>query len=45
VNQIEDLQGLIRQAEPDQKVTLTVLRDGKQLEVPVTLAERPSNTQ
>jgi serine protease Do len=41
VSRMEDLQGLIRQAEPGQEVTLTVLRDGKQVEVPVTLGERP----
>jgi len=45
VNQMEDLQGLIQQAEPGQKVTLTVLRDGKQVEVPVTLGERPATSQ
>jgi serine protease Do len=44
VNQMEDLQSLIRQAQPGQEVTLTLLRDGKQLEVPVTLAERPGTT-
>jgi len=44
VSRMEDLQGLIRQAEAGQEVTLTVLRDGQQLHVPVTLAERPGST-
>jgi serine protease Do len=44
VNQIEDLQALIRQAEPGQEMTLTLLRDGQQVEVTVTLAESPSPT-
>ena len=44
VSRMEDLQGLIRQAEAGQEVTLTVLRDGQQLQVPVTLAERPGST-
>jgi serine protease Do len=45
VNQMEDLQGLIQQAEPGQDVTLTVLRDGRQVEVPVALGERPGTSQ
>jgi len=45
VSRMEDLQGLIRQAEPGQKVTLTILRDGQQLQVPVTLGERPETNQ
>jgi len=44
VSRMEDLQGLIRQAEAGQEVTLTVLRNGQQLQVPVTLAERPGST-
>jgi serine protease Do len=44
VDQMENLQTLIRQAEPGQEVTLTVLRDGKELEVPVTLTESPGAT-
>jgi serine protease Do len=44
VSRMEDLQGLIRQAEPGQEVTLTVLRDGQKLQVPVTLGERPGST-
>jgi S1-C subfamily serine protease len=45
VSRIEDLQGLIRQAEPGQEVSLTVLRDSQQLQVPVTLGERPETNQ
>ncbi len=41
VEQMENLQTLIRQAEPGQEVTLTLLRDGEEFEVPVTLTERP----
>jgi len=41
VEQMQDLQALVRQAEPDQKVTLTLLRDGKQMEVQVTLSQQP----
>jgi S1-C subfamily serine protease len=32
---------LIRETEVGQKITLTILRDGKELKVPVTLGERP----
>jgi serine protease Do len=42
VAQFEDLAGLVRQTEPGQVVTLTLLRDGEQIEVGVTLAERPA---
>ena len=44
VEKIEDLQALVRQAEPGQEVTLTLLRGGKQIELPVTLAEQPEPT-
>jgi serine protease Do len=44
VKQMEDLQTLIRQAQPDQKMTLTVLRDGKQLDLSVTLTRQPAST-
>jgi serine protease Do len=36
--------GVVQQAQPGQEVTLTPLRDGKQVEVPVTLGERPAPT-
>lgn len=32
---------LVRETEVGQKVTLTVIRDGEELEIPVTLGERP----
>jgi S1-C subfamily serine protease len=41
VNQVEDLQSLVSQARSGQTVTLAILRDGKQIEVPATLAEAP----
>ena len=44
LSEIEDLQALVRQAEPGQEVTLTLLRDGEQIEVPLTLGERPGTT-
>ena len=43
VSSMEDLQTFLQQAEPGQKVTLTILRDGKQIEVPMTLSERPGS--
>jgi S1-C subfamily serine protease len=36
----EDMSAFLQQAEPGQEVTLTLLRDGNRLEVPVTLAAR-----
>ena len=36
----QDLSAFLQQAEPDQEVTLTLLRDGSQVEVSVTLAAR-----
>jgi S1-C subfamily serine protease len=36
----EDLSGFMQQAEPGQEVALTLLRDGNQVEVSVTLAAR-----
>ncbi len=44
VNRVGDLQALVQQAQPGQDVSLTLLRDGKQVEVPVTLGERPAPT-
>jgi S1-C subfamily serine protease len=41
---MEDLLGFMRRAEPGQKVRLTLLRDGTQIEVDVTLGERPTST-
>jgi S1-C subfamily serine protease len=42
VRQMETLQTFIQQAKPGQEITLTLLRDGKQLEMPLTLSERAS---
>jgi serine protease Do len=36
----EDLVALLQQAQPEQKVTLTLLREGEEIEVAVTLAAR-----
>jgi serine protease Do len=44
VKKIEDLQMLVRQTEPGQEVTLTLLRDGKQIKLPVTLGKRSDST-
>jgi S1-C subfamily serine protease len=44
VNGVRDLQTLVQQAQPDPDVPLTLLRDGKQIEEPVTLGERPAPT-
>ena len=43
VAQMEDLLSILRGAEPGQDVTLTVLRDGQQTMVEVTLGERPAS--
>jgi len=39
---IQDLQGLLRAANPGDTATLTVLRDGQSLDLSVTLGERPT---
>jgi len=41
VTQGDDLQAFVQQHEPGDRVTLTLLRDGKQVKVKVTLGERP----
>ena len=44
VNGMDDLiTYLVRHTRPDQKITLTVIRDGKKIEVDVTLGKRPQN--
>ena len=43
VDQEHPLDALLVQFKPDDAVTLQVLRDGKQLEVTVTLGTRPGN--
>jgi S1-C subfamily serine protease len=40
---MQDLIGLLAQYKPGEKVALTVLRDGEQQELTVTLGERPAN--
>ena len=40
---MEDLLGILQQSKVDQKVTLTIVRAGKQMEVTATLAARPAN--
>lgn len=43
VKQMEDLQNIIEQAQPGQKVKLTILRDGQEMDVTITLAEQPNS--
>jgi S1-C subfamily serine protease len=42
VSLMEELQALLREAQPAQEVTLTLLREGEELLVQVTLGERPT---
>jgi S1-C subfamily serine protease len=42
VETLADLQNFLQQAKPGQKVTLSVMRDGKPVEVSVTLAKQPA---
>ncbi len=42
LNGAESLIGRVRAASPGTEITLTVVRDGKSIEVPVTLAARPN---
>ena len=39
---METLQSLLQETEPGQEITLTLLREGKEHTVPVTLGERPA---
>jgi S1-C subfamily serine protease len=41
VHDINDLQTFIAQAKPGQKAEFTILRDGKQMDVSLTLNRRP----
>ena len=43
VDRMEDLLSILGGIEPGQDVTLTILRDGQQTELPVTLGERPTS--
>jgi serine protease Do len=45
ITQIEDLQALLQGAEPGQESTLTILRDGEEMQVTVTLGTLPSSGQ
>jgi serine protease Do len=40
---IQDLQAALQQYEPGQEVTLTILRDGQEIQVDMTLGERPTS--
>jgi S1-C subfamily serine protease len=44
VSRFEDLRAILQQAEPGQEVELTLLRDGDETTVGVTLGERPALT-
>lgn len=41
ITAIEELTAFVRRAEPGQTIALTLLRDGKEIEVEVTLTKRP----
>ena len=43
VSSMDDLLSVLQQSKVDQKVTLTIDRNGKSMEVTVTLAARPAN--
>ena len=43
MNTVEDLFGELRQRRPGDKVQLTLVRDGREQQVNVTLADRPSS--
>jgi S1-C subfamily serine protease len=43
ITTLTELRSLISSLKPGTEVTLTILRDGSTIEVPVTLAERPAN--
>ena len=45
VSSMEELAGRIQQRGPDEEVVLTVVRDGEETSVEVTLGERPSQPQ
>jgi len=44
VSQMEELRAFIQNAQPGQEVTLTVLRNGEQLDIPLTLGASPEIT-
>ncbi len=44
VSNLSDLQGLLQESQPDEDVTLTILHDGSQMEIHVTLGSAPAQT-
>jgi S1-C subfamily serine protease len=44
VSDFEDLRGFLLQAVPGQEVTFSLLREGDEITVEVTLGERPAST-
>jgi len=42
VGQIEELRAIVQESAPGQQVTLTILRDGNERTLEVTLGERPA---
>ena len=44
VSQLSDLQAMLQESQPGEDVTLTVLRDGSQTEIHVTLGTAPTQT-
>jgi serine protease Do len=45
VTSLDELRSLLRTYQPGTEVNLSILRDGKSIEVPVTLTERPNQNQ
>jgi len=43
VDSVEALRSALQQHNPGEDVTLSILRDGESLELPVTIGERPEN--
>ncbi|MFO8101574.1 MAG: PDZ domain-containing protein [Dehalococcoidia bacterium] len=43
ISKMEDLKALIGDREPDEEITLTVLRDGDRIDTSVTLSEQPES--
>jgi S1-C subfamily serine protease len=44
ISSIENLRAALQQYEPGQQATLTLLRDGKEIKVDVTLGGRPTTS-
>jgi 2-alkenal reductase len=43
VDTVASLRDALQQYKPGEEVTLSILRDGKSLDIPVTLGERPES--